>query len=111
MPRGVRYHERFIDDARRQIDWLVEAERVMWLEALLVGIEEVAALVRRFPSAGRVIAEDERVVLRAIRLRRYPYLVHYGYRRASPIGDVWLVRLFGAHQDRPDPDPSGWVLS
>jgi hypothetical protein len=28
----------------------------------------------------------------------------------SPVRELWLLRLFGAHQDRPDPDPASWTL-
>lgn len=88
--------------------WLAAEDRTEWIPNLLRGIAEVVHLLRRFPEVGVEIAEDEGLVLRRLRLRRYPYVVWYAYERRRRIADVWLVRLFAAHQDRPDPDPTAW---
>jgi hypothetical protein len=77
---------------------------------LLAGIEEVAVLLARYPEIGPVVAEDRHIVLRSFPLRRYPYMIWSAYRRRARIGDVWLVRLFGAHQDRSSADPATWHL-
>lgn len=95
-------------DARRHEEWLIRSGREEWLANLLDGIEEIAALLRRYPAIGRIEAEDERLVLRSFPFRRYPYVVWFVYRRRERIGDVWIVRLFGAHQDRPNADPASW---
>lgn len=97
-------------DARRHEAWLVRAGREEWLANLLAAIEEIAALLRRYPEIGSIIAQDERLVVRSFPFRRYPYVVWFAYRRQARIGDVWLVRLFGAHQDRTSADPSSWRL-
>lgn len=110
MPRHILLHEDFLADARRHEEWLVRSGREEWLANLLGGIDEIAALLRRYPAIGPVLAEDERLVLRSFPFRRYPYVVWFAYRRRTRIGDVWLVRLFGAHQDRPNADPKSWRL-
>lgn len=110
MARRILLHEDFLADARRHEDWLVRSGNQDWLLNLLSGIEEVAALLQRFPAIGPVLAEDERLVLRSFPLRRYPYVIWFAFRRSTRIGDVWLVRLFGAHQDRPRADPKSWRL-
>lgn len=110
MARRILLHEDFLADARRHEDWLVRSGDEDWLVNLLGGIEEVAALLRRYPAIGPVLAENERLVLRSFPLRRYPYVIWFVYRRGARIGDVWLVRLFGARQDRPRADPESWRL-
>lgn len=108
MPRRILLHDDFVADARRHEDWLIRSGREEWLTNLLGGIEEIAALLRRHPAIGPVLAEDQRLVLRSFPFRRYPYVVWFAYRRRTRIGDVWLVRLFGAHQARPSADPAAW---
>lgn len=110
MPRRVLLHEDFVADARRHEDWLVRTGRDDWLQNLLSGIEEIAALLERYPEIGPVVAQDSRLVLRSFPFRRYPYVVWFAYRARKRITDVWLVRLFGAHQDRPTADPGAWQL-
>lgn len=111
MPRRVLLHDDFVADVRRHEEWLIRNGREEWLTNLLSGIEEIAALLRRYPAIGPVLAQDKRLVLRSFPFRRYPYVVWFAYRRRKRIGDVWLVRLFGAHQDRPSADPTSWRLS
>jgi hypothetical protein len=108
VPRRVLVHKDFVADARRHEEWLVRAGREDWLRNLLGGIEEIAALLERYPEIGPIVSQDRRVVLRSFPFRRYPYVVWFAYRRRVRVGDVWLVRLFGAHQDRPNADPSSW---
>ena len=110
MPRRVPLHEDFVADARRQEEWLVREGREDWLRNLLSGMEEIATLIERYPRIGPILAQDRRIVLRSFPFRRYPYVVWFVYRRAARIGDVWLVRLFGAQQDRPSADPARWSL-
>lgn len=111
MARRVVLHEAFLADARRHEDWLVRSDNEDWLVDLLDGVEEVAELLRRFPAIGPVLAEDDRLILRSFPLRRYPYVVWFAYLRREPIGDVWLLRLFGARQDRPSADATSWRLT
>lgn len=103
MARQILLHEDFLRDARRHEEWLVRNGREEWLANLLVGIEEIADLLRRYPAIGQMVMQNERIVLRSFPFRRYPYLIWFAYRRHRPIGDVWLVRLFGAAQDRSKP--------
>lgn len=111
MPRKVLLHEDFLADMRRHEEWLVREGRERWLANLLGAVEDIAALLERYPEIGPVVAEDERLVLRSFPFRRYPYVVWFAYRRRERIGDVWLVRLFGAHQDRSNADPALWRLT
>lgn len=110
MPRRILLHEDFVADARRHEEWLIRSRREEWLTNLLVGIEEIAALLRRYPAIGPVVAQDERLVLRSFPFRRYPYVIWFAYLRRKRVGGVWLVRLFGAHQDRPKADAKSWQL-
>lgn len=110
MSRQVLLHEDFVADARRHEDWLVRTGHEEWLRNLLEGIEEIAALLERHPEIGPVVAQDGRLVVRSFPFRRYPYVVWSAYRRRKRIGDVWLVRLFGAQQDRPSADPAAWRI-
>lgn len=97
-------------DARRHEERLLRNGQEEWLRNLLVGIEEIAALLQRYPAIGPVVAADRRLVLRTFPFRRYPYVVWSAYGPRQRIGDVWLVRLFGAHQDRPSADAKSWQL-
>jgi plasmid stabilization system protein ParE len=108
MPRRVRLHRAFVADVQKQTAWLSENGPEEWSANLLVAIEEVAARLAQVPDVGALLRQDRRLVLRKLIFRRLPYVAWYAYRR--PSGDVWLLRLFGAHQDRPDPDPSRWDL-
>lgn len=111
MPRRrVLLHEDFVADAKRHEEWFIRNGREEWLTNLLTGIEEVAALLRRHPEIGPLVAQDERIVMRSFPFRRFPYVVWFAYRTRKRIADVWLVRLFGAHQDRPNADPASWRL-
>lgn len=110
MARQVLLHDDFLRDARRHEAWLVRNGQEAWLANLLSDVEEIAALLQDFPAVGTVVAEDERIVVRSFPFRRYPYVVWFAYRRREPIGDVWLVRLFGGRQNRPEPDAASWRL-
>jgi plasmid stabilization system protein ParE len=111
VARIARLHGQFQSDFRAHAEWLAGEGRYDWLANLWTGIEEVADRIRQFPEIGPMLRQDRRLVLRKLIFRRLPYVAWYAYRRQRPIGDVWLVRLFGARQDRPDPDPSTWTLS
>ena len=108
MPRPVRIHRRFLADVRKQLDWLSDHGPEEWETNLLAAIEEVAGRLAHFPEIGELLQEDERLVLRKLIFRRLPYIAWYAY--VKPSGDVWLLRLFGARQERPDPDASAWDL-
>lgn len=95
---------------RRHEAWLVREGREEWLANLLEAVEEIAALLERYPAIGPVVMQDRALVLRSFPFRRYPYVVWFAYRPRDPIGEVWLVRLFGAHQDRPSADHASWRL-
>jgi plasmid stabilization system protein ParE len=108
MLRRVRLHRTFVADVRKQTTWLAENGPDEWARNLMVAIDEVSDRLARLPDVGAIVQQDERLVLRKLIFRRLPYVAWYAY--AKPTGDVWLLRLFGAHQDRPAPDPTGWSL-
>lgn len=111
MPRRrVRLHERFVQDVHRHRSWLAAQGQPERIENLLAGILEVMERLAAFPAAGPVIQESERIVLRQLIFRRLRYVAHYAHLRRGPIGDVWLLALYGVGQDRPDPDPEAWQL-
>lgn len=66
--------------------------------------------LERFPASGPVVQQDDRIVVRELIFRRLRYVAHYAHRRADPIGDVWLIALYGVGQDRIGPDPDTWGL-
>lgn len=103
--RRVRLHRSFRRDFRAQLAWLIAEEREGWIAGLTDAVEEVAELLRRFPEIGSIEKESPTLILRKILFRRRPFVAWYGYRPGKPIQTVWLLRLFGAHQSRPRPDP------
>ncbi len=108
--RRVRLHAAFRRDFRAQLAWLVAQGRESWIEKLADAVEEVTERLGRFPEIGPVQAKSRLLVVRKIIFRRLPYIAWYGYRARAPIRTVWLLRMFGARQDRSFPDPEGWSL-
>jgi plasmid stabilization system protein ParE len=108
--RRVRLHTSFIDDLRRHSEWLASEGQPERVENLLAGLREVIDQLARFPASGPIVQQDGRIVVRELIFRRLRYVAHYAYRRAQPIGDVWLIALYGVGQDRVATDPSAWGL-
>lgn len=105
MSARLHYRPRFLEDFRRQQDYLVQQQRLDWLENFYRGLEEVEQQLARFPAIGAPIHEIEHYVLREWRLPRgLPYLVQYVHRKEKRIRDLWLVRLFHFDQRRESPD-------
>lgn len=99
----------FIRAVNERIEWLAENRSEEQLDSFLAGLTQVREWIARNPRAGPPIREDERHVLR-MRLfpRPLPYLVYYGHAKRETIAEVYLVRLFGSGQDRPEFDMSEW---
>ena len=72
------------------------------IEALRTGIHEAVALLGQFPLAGAVDMAGSVPALRKLILRRVPFVVWYRIDE-SRRGDVWMLRLFHARQDRVHP--------
>lgn len=70
MPRKVRLHRKFVDDVRRRVAWLAAHDRVEWSDGILVGVDEIAARLARFPEMGPVVLPPDRKARRAYRGRK-----------------------------------------
>lgn len=99
----------FIAAVHERIDWLGEHRSEDQLDSFLAGLGHVRDRIKRYPEAGSPVKQDATHVLR-MRLfpRPLPYLVYYGHRLAHPIDEVYLVRLYGSGQHRPELDMSDW---
>jgi plasmid stabilization system protein ParE len=99
----VRFHADFQADLRAQLGWLREHRDQAWIERLRVALDEAASLLASFPDVGTVEARDGAVVLRRLIPGKLPYAIWYLRDTSDPEGDIWLLRLFHAKQDRPLP--------
>lgn len=92
-----------------RIAWLAENRTEDQLERFLAGLNEVRERIERNPRAAPTVRQDDRYVLR-MRLfpRPLPYLVYYAHERAGPISQIYLVRIYGSGQNRPEFDMSEW---
>lgn len=63
-----------------------------------------------FPASGPILQQNDRIVVRELIFRRLRYVADYAHRRRDPIGDVWLLALYGVGQDRIEPDADEWGL-
>lgn len=108
--RRVRLHQSFVHDIRRQRAWLAAQGQPERIENLLAGVQEILQRLAAFPASGPIIQQSERIVVRELVFRRLRYVAHYAHRRREPIGDVWLLALYGVGQDRLEPDPDVWSL-
>lgn len=108
--RRVRLHQNFVQDVRRHRAWLAARGQPERIESLLDGVREVIQRLAAFPAAGPILQQNDRIVVRELIFRRLRYVAHYAHRRREPIGDVWLLALYGVGQDRIEPDPDEWGL-
>jgi len=99
----------FIRAVNRRIEWLAENRDERQLDNFLSGFTDVRRRIEQNPEAGPPMKWSDTHVLR-MRLfpRPLPYLVYYGHRRAQPVTEVYLVRLYASGQDRKDFDMSEW---
>jgi plasmid stabilization system protein ParE len=104
-------HQNFLQDVRRHREWLAGEGQPERIENLLQGIREVMERLGAFPASGPIVRQDDRIVVRELIFRRLRYVTHYAHRRREPIGDVWLLGLYGVGQDRPEPDPAAWGIA
>lgn len=91
----------FIRAVNERIAWLAEHRDEEQIESFLSALAAVRRRIERSPAAGPPQKWSDTHVLR-LRLfpRPLPYLVYYGHRRARPVSEVYLVRLYGSGQDR-----------
>lgn len=92
-----------------RIEWLAENRPQEQLDNFLGALAVVREQIARAPLQGPPVTHDEHHVLR---LRLFPrplsYLVYYAHPKVEPIVEIYLVRLFGSGQDRPEADMSRW---
>lgn len=99
----------FLRDVTQRIEWLGENRSEDQLDNFLAALARVREAIAQNPQAGPIVKQDPRYVLR-MRLfpRPLPYLVYFAHYRGDRVAAVFLVRLFGSGQDRPDFDMSEW---
>lgn len=101
--RVVRRHADFEADYVEILDWLVDLGARARIVELAGGLHEVVRMLATFPTAGPRMAERGTVVLRKLIFPRGPFVAWYLHDAEAAGGDLWLVRLFHARQQRPDP--------
>ncbi len=106
--RRVRAHGDFEADYLAQLSWLAERGEVAWMKSLLEATLQLVRALAAFPGMGSRRDSRGRMQLRSVRYQKLPHLAWYVYDANDPDGDLWLVRLFHAHQQRPRPDLSRW---
>ncbi len=106
--RRVRGHADFEADYLAQLRWLADRGEVAWIEGLLEATLRLVRALETFPGIGSKQDSRGRMQLRSVRYQKLPYLAWYVYDADDSDGDLWLVRLFHAHQQRPRPDLSRW---
>jgi hypothetical protein len=106
--RRVRGHADFGVDDLAQLSWLAERGEAAWIESLLEATLRLVRALETFPAMGSKQDARGPIQLRSVRYQRLPYVAWYVYDTDDPDGDLWLVRLFHAHQLRPRPDLSRW---
>ncbi|WP_437854780.1 type II toxin-antitoxin system RelE/ParE family toxin [Sorangium sp. So ce363] len=101
--RRVRFRREFARDLRDQVRWLDENRGIEQVERLRTGLDEAIELLARFPGIGPAEAKDDedRAVVRRLLLRKLPYVIWYLVDASGRDGDLWLLRLFHARQQRP----------
>jgi plasmid stabilization system protein ParE len=99
----------FIAAVNQRIAWLAENRTEEQLKSFLSGLADVRRRIEQNPEAGPPLRRSGTHVLR-MRLfpRPLPYLVYYGHGRQRPLTEIYLIRLYGAGQDREDVDMSDW---
>lgn len=107
--RRVRQHADFAADYREQLQWLTGHADPSWIETLLRETDRLLKMLTAFPSAGGREDQQSGMVMRRINYARLPYVIWYVYDPDDPDGDVLLVRLFHAKQERPRPEIAQWL--
>ena len=92
-----------------RIEWLAENRPEDQLDDFLAGLTWVRDRIAQNPQGGPIVKQDEHHVLR-LRLfpRPLPYLAYYGHAKGGPIREVYLVRLYGSGQHKPEFDMAEW---
>jgi plasmid stabilization system protein ParE len=99
--RNVRFHADFRGDLRAHLKWLSEHRDPGWVERLRVELDEATSLLSSFPDMGTIEGVHGAVTLRRLFFPKLPYLVLYTRDTRDPKGDIWILRLFHAKQERP----------
>lgn len=109
MPVRLLVRPAFIEAVTERLDWLAENRTEDHLDNFLAALTSVRDGIRRNPQRGPIVRQDAHHVLRMCLFPRpLPYLVYYAHRKAHPITEVQLVRLFGSGQRRPKIRMAQW---
>lgn len=81
------------------------------MQGLLEATLRIVSILGDFPAMGSKQDERRGIELRSLGYPKLPYLAWYVYDAGDPRADLWLVRLFHSHQQRPRPDLSRWLPS
>jgi plasmid stabilization system protein ParE len=98
----VELDEAFLSDARRQFEYLAEAEEWSRIDRLDEVIAQLSERLGMFPELGRELARERDRTMRRIPVGQLPYFIWYRYDPRGQ-GVVRLSRLFHAHQRTPRP--------
>lgn len=79
------------------------------MRGLLEGTLRIASIFADFPAMGSKQDARGAVELRSLGYPKLPYVMWYVYDSNDAGADLWLVRLFHSHQQRPRPDLSRWL--
>lgn len=74
-----------------------------WIERLRNEIRDARRLLARFSDIGTIEARSGTWVLRRFVLSDAPYVIWFARDTSVSNADIWLTRLFHAHQRRPRP--------
>ena len=93
------------EDIREAMLWYERQRRGLGAE-FTGDVEEAFGRITEAPESASSWKQD--VSYRRLVLRRFPYLVYYAHPQRAPIEEIYLVRLYGSGQDRPEADMSTW---
>jgi len=101
--RRVIARESFRADVAAQIAFLLAQEERERIANLAAEIEAAARILGTFPELGRQIGREGSTNIRALHLRRVPFVITYALAPERP-PSVMLLRIFHARQRRPLPE-------
>lgn len=101
--RRVTARESFRADVAAQIAFLLAKEEGERIANLAAEIEAAGRILGTFPELGREIGREGGTSVRALHLRRVPFVITYALAPERP-PSVTLLRIFHARQRRPLPE-------
>lgn len=97
------YRASFHADVAAQLEYLVRRGEPAWIVATLDDLRAAEELLERFPHAGREVAREGDTIVRALRLRRAPFVVWYAVQLRRRDAVVTMLRFFHERQRRAGP--------